>query len=302
MTKKFLIRKFKLLFHKSKKKDFSHLAVFLLTVLIGLNLSSPSKIPVTRQSVLGQSSKFLKASPPVVSAKSVFILDITSGEVVYQKQADSEVYPASTTKMMTAVIAKETFDPNQVLTISRLYNLGSQDLKLPVGGKITIEKLLYALLVSSSNDAAEILAENYPGGRTAFVEAMNRKASELLLHHTHFENPTGLDQINHYSSAADLARLAKHLISVPELARIVGTQTAVLSTVDFSGVYTVTNVNQLLGKVPGVMGVKTGFTDLAGQVLVTYVNRENRPLIISVLGSLDRFSDTESLITWAYSQ
>jgi serine-type D-Ala-D-Ala carboxypeptidase (penicillin-binding protein 5/6) len=156
-------------------------------------------------------------------------------------------------------------------------------------------------LVQSANDAAEILAENYPGGRPAFIQAMNTKASALDLRHTHFVNPTGLDETGHYSSAADLVRLAEVLVQDHELSRIVSTENAVLSVSDGGSSYVVSNVNQLLGKVPGVLGIKTGFTDGAGQALVTLVNRDNHPVLITVLGSQDRFTDSQTLIEWVYS-
>ena len=160
---------------------------------------------------------------------------------------------------------------------------------------MTVEQLLFALLVQSGNDAAEILAENYPGGRPTFIEAMNTKAAQLNLVHTHFANPTGIDEPGHYSSAADLARLASFALKKPEFARIVSTENTIVSN------HVLTNVNELLGKVPGVLGVKTGFTDGAGQSLVTLVDRDNHPVILVVLGSLDRFGDSEKLINWVYT-
>jgi serine-type D-Ala-D-Ala carboxypeptidase (penicillin-binding protein 5/6) len=237
---------------------------------------------------------------PQLSAKFYFAMDLDSQYVFTSLNADQEVYPASTTKMMTALVVLDAFPLDQEIVVSRSYPEGSH-LGLTRGVKITVEKLLYAMLVQSANDAAEILAENYPGGRPVFIQAMNVKASALGLRHTHFVNPTGLDETGHYSSAADLVRLAEVLVQDRELSRIVSTENAVLSVSDDGSSYIVSNVNQLLGKVPGVLGIKTGFTDGAGQALVTLVNRDNHPVLITVLGSQDRFTDSQTLIEWVYS-
>ncbi len=236
--------------------------------------------------------------PPAVSARDIFILDMDSQQVLYEKGADEQVYPASTTKMMTALVALNYYTLDQTITVTQSFPEG-QNAGLVPGERLTVEQLLYTMLVDSANDAAEILAQNYPGGRAAFVGEMNVMASHMHLYHTHFVNPTGLDEDGHYSSAADLTRLAQAVLTHPLLAKIVSTQNAVIAT--NTTPHVLTNLNALLGTVPGVLGVKTGFTDLAGQALVTYIDRQNHPLIITVLGSTDRFGDTESLIRWVYS-
>ncbi|HJZ05177.1 MAG TPA: D-alanyl-D-alanine carboxypeptidase family protein [Patescibacteria group bacterium] len=220
-------------------------------------------------------------------------MDRNSKAVLYHQLADSEIAPASTTKIVTALVTLENFSLDQVITITRSYPNG-QNLGLEPGEKLTVEQLLYALLVQSANDAAEVLAENFIGGRTSFITAMNAKVAGLGLTHTRFTNPTGLDEPGHYSSASDLARLADAAMQNPQFAKIVATENAVIAS------HVVTNVNELLGKVPGVLGIKTGFTDAAGQSLVTLVDR-GHPVIIVVLKSQDRFADTQKLIPWIYS-
>ena len=231
---------------------------------------------------------------PAVSAEHFMILDRDSKQVMYQKDADDPVPPASTTKIMTALVALDSFPLTREITVNTSYSDG-QVIGFKPGEILTVEQLLYALLVQSGNDAAEILAENFPGGRPEFISAMNAKAANLRLTHTAFTNPTGLDEEGHFSSAADLARLADVAMDNSEFARIVGTENAVLP-----GNHVLTNLNQLLGKVPGVLGIKTGFTDNAGQALVTLVNR-GHTIILVVLKSTDRFSDTQKLIDWSYS-
>lgn len=231
---------------------------------------------------------------PVVTSLHYFVIDKESKSVLLQRDADTPMPPASTTKIMTALVALDHFSISQVINITREYSDG-QVVGFKPGEQLTVEQLLYSLLVYSANDAAEILAENFPGGREAFVSAMNSRATDLGLYHTQFKNPSGLDEDGHYVSASDLARLADIAMGNQEFARIVGTENAVISN------HVLTNINQLLGKVPGVLGIKTGYTDNAGQALVTFVNQQDHPIIIVVLKSTDRFNDTEKLINWVYS-
>jgi len=281
------------------RRFLSSTALILVVLLVGFwvknIIASPGLVPDTATPVPLPESKLM--SPPEISAKSVFILDSASQNVLYQKNSDDQKYPASTTKMMTALVVLDHYSVSQIITVTTAYPDG-QNAGLKPGEEMTVEQLLYAMLVQSANDAAEILAENFPGGRTAFVQKMNDYAARLHLSHTHFANPTGLDEDSHYSTAADLTRLAQAVLNHPLLAKIVSTENAVVAT--NTSPHVLTNVNQLLGKVPGVLGIKTGFTDLAGQTLVTYVNRDNHPVIITVLESVDRFADTQALITWVY--
>jgi D-alanyl-D-alanine carboxypeptidase (penicillin-binding protein 5/6) len=220
--------------------------------------------------------------------------------VVYEKSADQKVFPASTTKMMTAIVALEHYPLQQVLTVTQEYPIG-QYIGFKPGEKITVEEMLYGLLVQSGNDAAEILAENFPGGRAAFIAAMNVKAQQIHLTNTNFVNPSGVDEDGHYSTAADLARLGDFALRNDKFAKIVATENAVVTSVDYTSSHILNNVNQLLGKVIGVRGIKTGYTEGAGQSLVTLVERDNHSVILAVLGSQDRFADSQALIEWVYS-
>jgi serine-type D-Ala-D-Ala carboxypeptidase (penicillin-binding protein 5/6) len=255
---------------------------------------SPTTSPILPRLV----SKFQK--DPEVSAKNVFILDRDSKIVLYEQAADVEVYPASTTKMMTGIVAYASLPLDQVVTVAKAYPEGS-NIHLQPGESITVADLIYALLVQSANDAAEILADAYPGGKDHFIAAMNTQAQNLHLLHTNFLNPTGLDQEGHFSSAADLARIADYLLQHPYLAKAVATENAVIASSNSAGFHSLSNVNKLLGSVSGVLGVKTGFTDKAGEALVTLVNRDGHEVIISLLGSSDRFTDTTTLIDWVFS-
>ncbi len=270
--------------------------VLLLVTPIASTWQLPNQVPVAVEP--GFSPAPLPVSqnipPPTVSAHNIFIIDRSSKNVLFSQNADEQIFPASTTKMMTALVTLDHYRLTDQITVSREYKIG-QNIGFKPGEILTVEQLLYALLVQSANDAAEILAENYPGGRASFINAMNSKAIKIHLTNTHFANPTGVDQDGHYSTAADLARLADVALRQEEFAKVVATENAVVST------HILTNVNQLLGKIPGVLGVKTGFTEGAGQALVTLVDRDNHPVILAVLASKDRFADSSALITWVYS-
>lgn len=247
---------------------------------------------------------------PAVSAKYIFILDRASKAVLYQKDAIKRIYPASTTKMVSAIVALEYFPLTKIIQVNRAYPEG-QNLGLKVGERLSIQQLLYALLVQSANDSAEVLAENYCAprsplgevglcGRNSFVTAMNDKVNNWSITNTHFTNPSGLDEKDHYSTAVDLVKIADMAMKYSDFAKIVGTETAVLDSGD-SHLLVLKNVNELLGKVPGVVGVKTGFTMGAGQSLISLVDRNGHEVLFAVLGSEDRFGDTKRLIDWAFS-
>lgn len=272
-------------------------AVLLLVTPIASTFQLPgSRLPAAVES--GFSAAPLPVSqhisPPSVSARNIFIMDRASKSVLLSQNADQQIFPASTTKMMTALVALDHYQLADTVTVTQEYKIG-QYVGFKPGETLTVEQLLYALLVQSGNDAAEILAEGYSGGRSAFISAMNAKAGAIHLTNTQFSNPTGIDEAGHHSTAADLARLADVALRQPTFAKIVATENAVIST------HVLTNVNQLLGKIPGVLGVKTGFTEGAGQALVTLVERNDHPVILAVLESKDRFADSAALIDWVYA-
>lgn len=240
-----------------------------------------------------------KLNVPVVTAKSFIAQDPTSGVVLASKSAGLRLLPASTTKIVTALVALDIYKLNEVVTIGEVVSTGQQ-VGLVTGEKISVENLLYAMLVESGNDAAFALADFDPLGRNHFVQLMNQKVERLGLKNTHFANPAGLDDSDQYSTAEDLAKLGVVAMTDPSFARIVGTQQSVIFSADQVIEHRLTNINQLLGKIPGIRGIKTGYTEAAGENLVTDVVRENHEIVIVVLGSKDRFGDTEKLVNWAY--
>src|SRR3990167_7599060 len=230
-----------------------------------------------------------------VSAGGVVIEDVDSGVILYQRNSYEPFAPASTTKILTALVALDAYNLDDVLTVKTLQNNG-QTMKLVAGERMTVENLLYGTLIQSGNDAAYVLAENYPGGVEAFVSAMNLKAASLHLVHSHFVNPVGYDDPDHKMTPTDLAILASYALTNTTIAKIVAIPQITISDVTHTYFHPLTNVNQLLGKVPGVGGIKTGWTEEAGENLITLVERSGHRLIIVVLRSKDRFGETAIII------
>lgn len=239
------------------------------------------------------------SSQPILTASSVFANDIDSGLTLFEKNAETPILPASTTKIVTALVAMDYYLLDDVLTVGKISVTG-QKMRLVEGEMIAAKDLLYGLLIFSANDAAEVLAENYPGGRDEFISSMNRKAKKVNLSNTSFTNPTGLDGGDHYSTAKDLVRAASYGIQQPFFAEVVATAEKVVTSIDGKFVHNLTNINELVGEVDGVLGVKTGWTENAQENLITYINRDDKRIMIALLGSEDRFNETKQLINWIF--
>ena len=252
-------------------------------------LPSPPPVPVQLNKII-----------PEVSAEGVLIKDLNSGFVLYSKNENIRYQPASTTKIMTALVSMDMFKPEEILTVKSVKQDG-RVMGLQINEKIITESLIYGILVHSANDAAFTLAENFPGGIDKFVEKMNEKGKELGLENTHFTNPAGFDDDRHYTTAADLAKLAQIALSKKYFAKIVGTRGITVSDVDYTYFHELKNVNELLGRIPGVAGVKTGFTQTAGEILVTEVKKNGQSVLFVLLKSRDRFGETKTLIDWVFN-
>lgn len=238
--------------------------------------------------------QFITYGVPYVSAESAIVLDNKSKRVLYEKKPDLRFSMASTTKLMTALVALEYFEFNDILTVKNGFTEGSV-IGFAEGEQLYFDDLLYGLLLQSGNDAANIIADNYPGGLSGFVQRMNQKAAEIGLKNTHFADPAGLNDDQNYTTAYDLATFSSYALTNPTLARVVNTKRKLFTDVSGTNVYDVYNLNQLLGT-NGVIGIKTGTTRGAGEVLTTAVEKNGRDYIIVVMKSEDRFSDTLNLI------
>ncbi len=225
-----------------------------------------------------------------ISAKAAVVLDKDSSVVLYAKNENLRFSPASTTKIMTALTALDYFKLTDILEVERATGEGSI-LGLTLGEKMTFLDLLYAMLLPSANDAAFVIAQNYPGEEEGFVEKMNQKAKLLNLNNTHFQDPAGLLDQDDYTTPLELARLASLSLENKIFSQIVSTQYRFISDIYGLNTYSLLNRNKLLGTL-GITGIKTGFTDEAGGVLVTSRKQNGHTLIIVVMKSDDRFGDT----------
>lgn len=240
---------------------------------------------------------------PEITARSAVVIDADSKVILFSKNHDLKLLPASLTKIATALVALENYQLGDVLTVKTLYPEGAQ-MGLFAEEKISVENLLYGLLLSSGNDAAFALTDNFSGGFEQFITTMNKKVTQLGLKSTHFTNPTGEEDGNHFSTAWDLAQLASFAMEDPVFARIVGTPRINVANVDQTKWHDLKNINILLGENLGVKGVKTGWTKEAGGCLIAYVEKDGRRLVVVVLKSEDedtRFEDAKALINWAFA-
>ena len=242
-----------------------------------------------------------QAPPTVASADAAIVVDGRGGTVMFARKPDAERSIASTTKLMTALLALEQAELDEVFTAPAYSAAPAESrINLREGERMTVEDLLEALLLESANDAAVALAENISGSREAFVEEMNDRAEELGLEHTSYANPIGLDEPGNYSSARDLATLTAILLRNRDFARIVDMPQAELESGARPRV--VANRNDLIAEYPWVSGVKTGYTLNAGNVLVGAAERGRRARVISVVlgepSEVTRNSDTLTLLRW----
>jgi serine-type D-Ala-D-Ala carboxypeptidase (penicillin-binding protein 5/6) len=238
-------------------------------------------------------------NPPKFSAPAVIAEDFDSGQILYQKNIHNRMLPASTTKILTALVAIDYYKNADILTVPKEAMVGGSSMGLTPGEQLSFRSLLYGMLLNSGNDAAFTIASNYPGGLTNFMAQMNIKAQNLGLNDTHFQNPAGFDDPEQYSSAFDLAKIATAAASNPELAKVVATKETAVASVDEGRQFILRNLDQLLG-IKGVIGFKTGTTPEAGENFVGLVERNNHKVLTVVLSSADRYSDTAALMDWTY--
>jgi D-alanyl-D-alanine carboxypeptidase (penicillin-binding protein 5/6) len=234
-------------------------------------------------------------------AASAYLV-VADGVPLWGANADAPLPPASLTKMMTALIVADAARPDDVVTVSRVAaRAHGARIGLRPGAKLRVRDLLAGMLLRSGNDACLALAEKVAGSERAFVAVMNERAAKWGLAATHFMNACGFDAPRHLSSAQDLAALARRLLRVPELARIVGTEKA--TVVDLDGRrYSLQSTNLLFDVVPGVAGIKTGYTARAGRCLVGYARRGKHDVLVVLLGGSDRWWDAVAMMEQAFAR
>lgn len=240
-------------------------------------------------------------APPSLSAASAVLTDGT-GQLLSAKDAHRRMGPASTTKIMTALVVLESCEPSEEVVIPReAVGVEGSSVYLCEGECLTVEQLLYALLLASANDAATALALHVSGSVSDFAVRMNERAAALGLSDTHFENPHGLASDAHYTTAYDLAVITAEALAVPLFAKIVSTYKTTIPLSGEEGVRVLVNHNKLLRLYDGAVGVKTGFTRATGRTLVSAAERDGLLLIAVTLDAPNDWQDHEALLDYGFA-
>lgn len=248
------------------------------------------------------------AGPPTISSKAGFLMDAVNGQVLYQKNADIKLDPASTTKILTGIIALEKAHLDEMVTVTGNVMVEGSAIGLQEGERIKMEDLLYALLLTSANDSAVAIAEHVGGSVPGFVRMMNEKAAELGAMNTHFVNPHGLTESNHKTTARDLAIIARYAMKNKKFREIVNTRNKEISRGISPARDPQTwtyNHNELLWKYNGAIGIKTGYTSVAEYCLVGSARNGARELISVILQSDDsnsRYTDNMALLDYGFGE
>ena len=235
------------------------------------------------------------------SAKSAVVMDGISGEILYAKNSDERLSMASTTKIMTALLLCEQGDLEKIVTVTReMVYVEGTSMGLKVGDKVSLNDLLYGMLLSSGNDAANATAIAVGGSIENFVFLMNKKAEELGLNNTHFNTPSGLDGDSHYTTSYDLAKLTLCALNNCDFYKASSTKTKTVKIGDRK--VTLSNHNRLLSAYDGAIGVKTGFTKKSGRCLVTAAERDGARVIAVTLNDKNDWKDHTEMLNYGFSR
>lgn len=241
-------------------------------------------------------------NPPSVSAQSAVLIEAESGSVVFSKSADTPLPMASTTKIMTALVALELASPDtEIVVDAGAVGVEGSSIYLIENEKLTLEQLLYALLLESANDAATAIAIGLCGSVESFAKEMNRKAVDLGLKQTHFTNPHGLHDDEHFTTAYELALIARCALQNDVLRQIVSTRKTTIPHAGTEGSRLLINHNKMLRLYEGCIGVKTGFTKASGRCLVSAAERDGVTLIAVTLNAPDDWNDHTAMLDHGFA-
>jgi len=266
-------------------------------------LPIPSQLPAVKVPVL--SASWLRTHPiaevPSIKGRAAIVVDLTAGQILYQQNQGTRYPEASLTKMMTAMVAADLVPLDTVITVpDAATQVEPNRMGISTGEKLTVRELLEGMLLDSGNDAAEAIAMGIVD-RPKFIDFMNQKAAALHLRATHFTNPSGLDDIDHYSSAYDLAVVGATLLAdYPDLRAIVGSKQVSIYATPQHKAFNPINIDRLLSTYPGAIGIKPGYTGAAGYCLVAAATRNGRTILVVVLGSTQHFTDAATLLDFGF--
>lgn len=231
------------------------------------------------------------------SAKAAAVINAQTGELIWQKNADERLPMASTTKIMTALLVCESGSLSREITVTpEMVAVEGSSMGLSAGDTVTLNDLLYGMLLASGNDAANAAAIAIGGSQSGFVALMNKRATELGLENTHFATPSGLDAPDHYTTAAELARLASAALQNADFSAAASAKTATLCFGNPPVKHTLTNHNRLLREYSDVVGVKTGFTKKSGRCLVSAARLDGKAVIAVTLNDPNDWADHRALL------
>jgi D-alanyl-D-alanine carboxypeptidase len=275
--------------------------LLLLTVWLGLFCWTG---PVSAQFYFRDYGPHPRHTPPdAILSRSALLVDAQTGEVLYARNPDERLLPASTTKLMTALIVYEKLGGFKgSVTIEESDRAEPSNIPVIPGETISVNTLFHALLIESANDAARALGRYVAGSNEAFVGMMNQRALAMGLFNTHFNNPNGLPAPagTHFTSCADLMQIFRAVIKYPELARILSTKEYTIETA--SGIHTLHNHNLLLGRYPGMGPAKTGWTYASRHTYACAVTQNGHTLLLTLLDSPEKWIDAEILFNWGFAR
>lgn len=256
------------------------------------NIVRKDRVPIKNQSMIS----------PIVNAKASVAIDMSTGEVLFEKDAHTRLPIASVTKLMTVLIILEENNLDEIVNVSaNAANTEGSTMYLRQDEQITVRNILYGLMINSANDGAVALAEHNAGSVNAFIDKMNKKAVELGLINTHFSNPIGLDGPKNYSSAYDIAKLGRYVYQIDLIKEAAKSKNMDVSSVSGKYIHKLESTNELLDGYLHVKGLKTGKTDAAGLCFVAVAeNDQGNEVITVVLNSPDRFQETKILLDWLF--
>lgn len=238
---------------------------------------------------------------PNVTATSAIVIEASTGHIIYSRNPDKRMFPASTTKMVTLIMALENGKSEEIVTVGKnAFGVEGSTLFLETGDKIPLKELLTGMIMHSGNDAAVAVAEHIDGNIKTFAEHMTRRAHELGATGTNFTNPHGLPDTNHYTTAHDLALLAAHGYSLENFEEIVSAQEKIYQWIH-DPAKKLRSENQLLWLYRGGNGVKTGYTDAAGRCLVSAAKRDGIQIVAVVLDSYFMWNDSIALLDYGFA-
>ncbi len=240
-------------------------------------------------------------SGPTIDARSAIIVDEASGKVLWGRNPNTPMYPASTTKIMTAMLLLEHSTPGEIITAPQgVEDVEPSSMNLKTGEKVRVKDMLYALMLRSANDGCVAVAHHVAGSVPNFAELMNRKAEQLGCTNTFFTNPNGLPDENHVTTANDLTLMARAAMKYPLFREVVRTRkTRIARSINAKDLWMV-NRNKYLAKDPSADGIKTGYTKAAKSCYVGSATRENFRVITAILGSEEWVVDHAAMLRWAY--